>query len=222
MNKALIVIALGVVAFVGMAAFLSTRKQDNLNPMPTASSVASIAPLVREEQATNTPSAVLNTDLAYPIGDFKHRITKKFFGTYVTPNNSPVQPEKFTGYHTGADVEYTDIDTDVLVYAIADGTVLLARWASGYGGVIAIQHSINNQPVIAIYGHLNPNQLPKVGAKVVKGEQIGILGKGYSHETDGERKHLHLGLVKGMKFTLLGYVPNKSQLSAWIDPLTVF
>ncbi|MCE9643327.1 MAG: M23 family metallopeptidase [Candidatus Andersenbacteria bacterium] len=222
MNKALVVIALGVVAFVGMAAFLSTRKQDNSNPTPTASSVASVAPVVREEQATTTPSAVPNTALAYPIGDFKNRITKKFFGTYVTPNNSPVQPEKFTGYHTGVDVEYTDIDTDVPVYAISDGTVLLARWASGYGGVIAIQHKINGQPVIAIYGHVNPEQLPKVGQKVVKGQKIGILGKGYSHETDGERKHLHFGLVKGVKFTLLGYVPNKSQLSAWIDPMTVF
>lgn len=222
MNKALIVIALGVVAFVGMAAFLSIKKQDNSNPTPTASSIASVAPVVREEQVTTTPSAVPNTALAYPIGDFKHRITKKFFGTYVTPNNSPVQPEKFTGYHTGVDVEYTDIDTDVPVYAIADGTVLLARWASGYGGVIAIQHTINGQPVIAIYGHVNPSQLPKVGAKVTKGQQIGILGKGYSNETDGERKHLHFGLVKGTTVNLLGYVPNKSQLSAWIDPLTVF
>lgn len=222
MNKALIVIAIGVVAFVGMAAFLSTRKQDNPKPTPTASSTASVVPIERTEQAAATASPVPNNELAYPVGDFKNRITKKFFGTYVTPNNSPVQPEKFTGYHTGVDVEYSDVATDVPVYAIADGTVLLARWASGYGGVIAIQHKINGQSVIAIYGHVNPEQLPKVGQKVAKGQKIDILGKGYSHETDGERKHLHLGLVKGTTFTLLGYVQNKPQLSAWIDPMTVF
>ncbi|HSX25289.1 MAG TPA: hypothetical protein VLG69_04955, partial [Candidatus Andersenbacteria bacterium] len=76
--------------------------------------------------------------------------------------------------------------------------------------------------IIGIYGHINPSSLPKVGQKVTAGQQIGVLGKGFTSETDGERKHLHLGLVKGTTFTLLGYVPNKSQLSGWIDPLTVF
>ena len=87
--------------------------------------------------------------------------------------------------------------------------------------MIAIQHIINNQKVIGIYGHVNPSSLPKVSVKVIAGQQIGILGKGGSNETDGERKHLHFGLVKGTTVNLLGYVKNTSQLSAWIDPLTV-
>lgn len=220
MNKILIAIALCILVFVGMAAFLSTRKQNipvsNIStPLVVASSMPSQP--IPESQATPTPA----NGFVDPVANFKQRVTKKFFGTYVTPNNSPVQPEKFTGYHTGADAEYGDVIGDVPVYAIADGTVLVARWASGYGGVIAIQHRINNQSVIAVYGHVNPNQLPKVGVQVIKGQKIDILGQGFSHETDGERKHLHFGLVKGTTFTLLGYVASKSQLSTWIDPLTI-
>jgi hypothetical protein len=36
----------------------------------------------------------------------KAGLQKKPFGIYITPENSPVQPENFTGYHTGIDVEY--------------------------------------------------------------------------------------------------------------------
>ena len=212
MGKSLIVIAIGVLLFVGAAVFLSVRKQENSQlTIPTAAASVLVTPAAPE---------VMN-NLADPVKDFKQRVTKKFFGTYVTPNNSPVQPEKFTGYHAGADAEYGDVAGDVPVYAITDGTVLVARWASGYGGVIAIQHIINNQKVIGIYGHVNPSSLPKVSVKVIAGQQIGILGKGGSNETDGERKHLHFGLVKGTTVNLLGYVKNTSQLSAWIDPLTV-
>lgn len=220
MNRVLVVVILGILMFVGVAAFLSARKQGNPSPVPSTSvfSMPSISPQVSQGAA----AAASVKEFAEPVADFKQRVTKKFFSTYVTPKNSPVQPEKFTGYHTGADAEYGDIQGDVPVYAIADGTVLVARFASGYGGVIAIQHTINDQSVIAVYGHVNPNQLPKVGAKVLKGQKIDILGKGFSHETDGERKHLHFGLVKGSAVNFLGYVPNKSQLAAWIDPLTIF
>ena len=212
MGKSLIVIAIGVLLFVGAAVFLSVRKQENSQlTIPTAAASVLVTPA----------APVVMNNLADPVKDFKQRVTKKFFGTYVTPNNSPVQPEKFTGYHAGADAEYGDAAGDVPVYAITDGTVLVARWASGYGGVIAIQHIINNQKVIGIYGHVNPSSLPKVSVKVIAGQQIGILGKGGSNETDGERKHLHFGLVKGTTVNLLGYVKNTSQLSAWIDPLTV-
>ena len=38
------------------------------------------------------------------------RITKKPFGIFITTQNSPVQPERFSGYHTGVDVEYKDAE----------------------------------------------------------------------------------------------------------------
>jgi hypothetical protein len=48
---------------------------------------------------------------------------------------------------------------------------------------------------------------------------LGILGKGYSGETNGERKHLHLGFHKGNGINLLGYVNTQEQLiDGWLDP----
>src|SRR5438105_13240780 len=38
-----------------------------------------------------------------PLENAQTRVTKKFFGTKVSPGNSPVTPERFSGYHTGVD-----------------------------------------------------------------------------------------------------------------------
>jgi murein DD-endopeptidase MepM/ murein hydrolase activator NlpD len=159
---------------------------------------------------------------AEPVADFKPRITKKPFGIYITPQNSPVQPEKFTGYHTAVDVEYQDISANVPVYALSEGKIVLARTASGYGGILMLEFELNGNKHTAIYGHLRPSSLPKVEDKVVKGQQIGLLGTGYSVETDGERRHLHFGILSDNRLDLKGYVKNKSELSGWIDPLTLY
>jgi len=161
------------------------------------------------------------SQLQAPIKDFQKRITKKFFGTYITPQNSPVQPERFTGYHTGVDVEYQDVTDDVPVLAIADGIVKYSAWTSGYGGAVAISHIINGEAVLAIYGHLNPDSMIKKEEKVKGGQQIGILGQGYSQQTDGERKHLHFALHKGTTINLRGYVADQKSLEQWLDPLKI-
>ena len=81
--------------------------------------------------------------------------------------------------------------------------------------------TINGSPVTIIYGHLKLASInKKTGDTLSPGEQIGILGKGYSSETDGERKHLHLGIHRGTSVSILGYVQNKSELNNWIDAMT--
>lgn len=156
-----------------------------------------------------------------PAPDFINRVTKKFFGTYVEPGNSPVSPERFKGYHTGADGEYGDIKSDVPVSAIAAGQVVAAEYVSGYGGAVAVSSVINGEPRIVIYGHLDPGRLPSVGQQLKQGQQFGYLGVAYSHQTDGERRNLHLAVLAGDQLNWLGYVPDKSQLSGWLDPLVV-
>jgi murein DD-endopeptidase MepM/ murein hydrolase activator NlpD len=160
--------------------------------------------------------------LPSPIDNFKTRITKKFFGTFVTPQNSPIQPERFRGFHTGVDVEYGDVLTEVPVKAVASGQIIYSGFVSGYGGFVAEQISINNQPYIAIYGHLRPSSLINNNSKINAGDQIGVLGTAYSKETDGERRHLHFALLKGTKLDFRGYVQNQSELSLWVDPLGLY
>jgi len=161
----------------------------------------------------------------HPIDNFDTGITLKPFGIYIHPSSSPVQPERFSGYHTGADIEVPEElkDIDVPVYAIADGTVELARFASGYGGVIAIQHETESQSYIAVYGHIDLESVDiPVGDTVSAGQQIAVLGEGFTAETDGERKHLHFAIKLGSTVDLAGYVSDESNLSEWMDPEVFF
>lgn len=174
-------------------------------------------PVAPENIQESTPSALVE-----PVQDFKQRITKKPFGIHITPNNSPASPERFTGYHTGADAELGDVAGEVPVQAIADGKVLYSNLGSGYGGVMSVRHQIGTETITAIYGHLKPESMLAVGTQVTKGQQIGILGQGYSHETDGERKHLHFGIHKGAEVNLHGYVATKEELAGWEDPQKIF
>ncbi len=166
---------------------------------------------------------VTPTKVADSVGTIfsKSRITKKPFGIYVNPKNSPVEPERFTGYHTAVDFETTEAEQniDIPVPVLFDGKLVLKKSTSGYGGVVVVESAIEGQQVTIVYGHLKLSSVSiPVGQYVKKGETLGILGKGYSPETDGERKHLHLGIHIGPSINLLGYVQKQSDLSGWKDP----
>jgi len=157
-----------------------------------------------------------------PLDRANERVTKKKFGTYITPQNSPVQPERFSGYHTGVDIEYGDGNDEVVVMSIADGLVVRSGWVSGYGGALAIKYNIEDKDYIVIYGHLNPDTLTKNGAYIKMGETIGVLGQGYSQETDNERRHLHFAIYTGKDINVRGYVQSQEELKKWLDPVEFF
>ncbi|MEX0594493.1 MAG: M23 family metallopeptidase [Patescibacteria group bacterium] len=156
-----------------------------------------------------------------PLNQIDKRVAKKKFGTYVTPQNSPVSPEKFTGYHTGWDFEILvgEKDKDVAVVAFCDGKIVYKNSVSGYGGVLIQRCTIDKQVITVLYGHLRLSSIvKKIGDSLDHGSKIGLLGTGFTAETDGERKHLHFSLHRGTEINLKGYVSNKLQLIDWIDP----
>lgn len=193
-------------------------------PYKTQSIFLSSSPLLSSPYSSPTPLLLTTSPLTLvePVPDFIQRVTKKPFGLYVEPDNSPVQPERFTGYHTGADAEYADLDADVAVKSILAGTVRSARRSNGYGGIVVIEHAIDNKPHLAIYGHLDPARLIAANSVVSAGQAIGYLGQDKSDETDGERKHLHLAILPGTKLDLRGYVSNPDELANWLNPLSLF
>jgi len=169
---------------------------------------------------TTSPSATPQPIIALPLADALSRITKKPFGIYVSPQNSPVQPEHFTGYHTGTDFEIfpDELDKDVPVSAICTGKIEVKRTAQGYGGVLAQSCNLDNQPVTIVYGHLKLTSISQnVSDTLTAGENFALLGDAYSAQTGGERKHLHLGIKKGTVVDLRGYVQKESDLSGWLD-----
>ncbi|MEK9158259.1 MAG: M23 family metallopeptidase [Patescibacteria group bacterium] len=173
---------------------------------------------LNESYSLPVPSVTNTTDTSIFSSS---RVTKKLFGIYVTPKNSPVQPEKFTGYHTGIDFETTsgEANVDVHVPVLFDGKLVVKKSATGYGGVVVIESAIEGQLVTTVYGHLKLSSvITPVGQFVKKGDTLGILGKAYSNETGGERKHLHLAIHKGGSINIFGYVQTKSALNDWLDP----
>lgn len=183
------------------------------------SPATSTEPSTSQGPGTPTPTSSA-AQLVPPIANWQARVTKKPFGIYITPQNSPVQPEKFSGYHTGVDFETfsEEQNIDVPIYAICSGKLLVKEYASGYGGVAVQACKLNGDDVTIIYGHLRLASISAVkGQNLAAGEQIGMLGTGYSTETNGERKHLHLGIHKGTAINILGYVQNQAELSGWLD-----
>lgn len=59
------------------------------------------------------------------------------------------------------------------ILASADGIVLFAGKASGYGNLVVIGHADGTE---TRYGHMTGAQMPKVGARVAQGDQIGVMG----------------------------------------------
>jgi murein DD-endopeptidase MepM/ murein hydrolase activator NlpD len=192
----------------------------NDSPIEPALAAVGVQLLPLSGNATPLPNEL---GLAEPVAGFLDRITKKNFGIYITPDTSPVENDKFTGYHTGVDAEFTDTVIDIPVYAIADGTIVLAKWVNGYGGLIVIRHTINGAPIYALYGHLDEASFPAAGTTLVtRGDQIAVLGDDHSQETDGVRKHIHFAIYTGEKVDYRGYVPNQEDLANWMDPLDLY
>ncbi|MFC4769401.1 M23 family metallopeptidase [Effusibacillus consociatus] len=93
-------------------------------------------------------------------------------------------------FHTGIDVA---ADLGDPIHASADGVVLFAGSAQGFGNWIVIRHE---QGLMTIYGHMFRNGIQvKPGQTVRKGDLIGKVGSaGQSYGP-----HLHFAVATGMK-----------------------
>ncbi len=206
-----------VTIFIIFSAFLLSACSPTIPSLPVEPKEVP-AEAVHDVQAT---PAVEEKLIAEPIADALTRVTKKPFGLKVSPSDSPVDPERFSGYHTGVDFETfpEEQNAEVSVYAVCEGPVVLKRTVTGYGGVLIQRCILEGEEVTVLYGHLRLSSiLIELKETLVKGQRIGLLGKGYSSETDGERKHLHLSIHKGVSIVLLGYVQEPERLEEWIDP----
>jgi len=213
----LIIIVTGSVLVINLKTNKQNSTTNNLTSNPLENSTADTLPNKPTDTTTTPTTPVL---LSPPIDNWSKRVTKKPFGIYVSPGHSPVSPERFTGYHTGVDFEtFSDEQNkDITITAICSGPLLLKESASGYGGVVVQACQLNNQDITVIYGHLKLSSITEIkGQPFTAGETIGILGKAYSGETAGERKHLHLGIHKNTAIDIKGYVQTPEQLNDWLD-----
>lgn len=164
--------------------------------------------------------------LPWPLEKSDERKELLRFGMYVTPDptKNPISPpERFTGYHTGLDIEILpeEKDSTVPVKTICEGKILFTGTIEGYGGVVIQECNINNQLFSILYGHLKPSSISvSQNNEIIKpSSTIAELGDDRTEETGNTRKHLHLGIHKGNHIEFLGYVTDQQELSEFIDPL---
>lgn len=158
-----------------------------------------------------------------PLPETRRRATPLYFGLYVTPDSkdNPIHPpERFTGFHAATDFEVSEEELlqDVSVFAICEGDVVFSGRVEGYGGLLVQNCGIRGEEVTVLYGHVDPAELPKTGVTLSKGQEFAILGENRSAQTDGNRKHLHLGIHRGPQLSVLGYVQKEEDLESYMDP----
>ena len=207
--KTPIILIILIVISLGVLYYLKSHTKPPL--IPTAAEINEPAPSTIVENKNG---------LVAPLSEASSRVTKKPFGIFVKPGASPVNPERFTGYHTATDFEILpgESDLDVAVVAVCSGKILRKETAQGYGGMVVTSCTIGDQPVTVVYGHIRLSAVQEnIGDTLTQGKQFTVLGTGYSQETGSERKHLHLGIHKGASVDTRGYVSDQSQLSNWLD-----
>lgn len=92
-------------------------------------------------------------------------------------------------WHTGEDWYAIDGDTaGANVFAVAAGEVVYADY-SYPGRVVIVRHDVE---LFTMYGHLNPDSVPQVGATVIAGERIGTVLQQAAQRGPGMApSHLH-------------------------------
>lgn len=183
---------------------------------------SSLGGLEIDQAAESETSQLISNNKFYdPIINAKARITKKPFGIKVSPADSPVQPERFSGYHTGVDLEVNpdELNKDVQIKAFCSGKVREKKWANGYGGLLVQDCEIDDQKVTVVYGHLKLSSiLANPSDQLNVGDDVGLLADDRSKDSDNERKHLHLAIHKGPDVNIKGYIQDQKNLIYWIDP----
>jgi len=133
MKKALF--AFFVMTFAGVVFFLArnrppetgTSAPATITPqVPPRTTIDQTAPPAQDAAEDNRAS----DDFQPPLDRAAERVSKKPFGIFITPQNSPVQPEKFRGYHTGADFEIFSDELDANVPVTAECLFKIACWTT--------------------------------------------------------------------------------------------
>jgi murein DD-endopeptidase MepM/ murein hydrolase activator NlpD len=210
-NRKIIFLLCALLAIISFIYVLSILKLSNLN---------SNANQLQETTLNKQKQSSERSSLSVPMTDWQQRVTVRPFGIKISPKERP--NDRFFGYHSGADFEIFpgEENNQIDVRAICSGPLLQKNTALGYGGVAVQECMISGETMTIIYGHLKIQSISwQPGQEILAGEKIGILGKGASTETDGERKHLHLGIHKGEGLDIKGYVQSLEELRDWLDPV---
>lgn len=123
-----------------------------------------------------------------PMKEGDYEITSQF-GTRDSPGGVGSSDHK--GLDFGAPV-------GTAIQAPADGTVMAAGSAEGFGQWVVLDHEVDGSKYSTVYGHVTPSSIKvKKGDKVNKGDQIAGIG----NEGTSTGPHLHWEVWDGGRFS---------------------
>ena len=131
----------------------------------------------------------------YPIGNRERYTEAKDGDGWYSAQEFGEWNASFSKYHLGEDWNAEsggNTDCGLPVYAFANGTIVYAGIASGWGRVLIVRHTLpDGSQVESLYGHLG--SFAKTSGDVARGEQVGVIGDGSEGGTT-YLCHLHLEL----------------------------
>ncbi len=160
----------------------ATAAPDETSPTPSAADIPA---------AGTNPSVTGAPSLAAGIAPIRR--------TWPLPAGTFTVSDPFgarDGTHLGVDLAAADGTPE---FAVADGVVVSAGPASGFGNWIVIDSvDVNGRPFSAVYGHEWASGVQvRVGQRVRAGQQVGTVGS--AGESTGP--HLHFEIVPGGRLT---------------------
>ncbi len=144
----------------------------------------------------------------YPMANYTTQRTANIFGQYL----SPASGQRFSGYHTGDDIEVANVAADPPVFALTNATVVRKETVPGLGGVVILEFSEGGVIYHALYGNLDLGlEFPEVGEAVTAGQLLGYLGD--------DRQHLFFSIYPYTGAELFAsYTEADSDLTLWENP----
>ncbi|WP_443678186.1 peptidoglycan DD-metalloendopeptidase family protein [Nocardia pulmonis] len=179
------------------------------------------APGVNQPAALGNPAVTGTPSLAAGLAPIR-RTWPLAAGTFTISDHFGARG----GAHLGVDMAAAD---GTPIFSVADGVVVAAGAASGFGNWIVVDSiDVNGRPFSAVYGHeWDSGVLVRAGQVVRAGQQIGLVGS--AGESSGP--HLHFEIVPGGRFAggrqidplpWLDGAPTPSAAGAWpysVNPL---
>ncbi|RMI30617.1 peptidoglycan DD-metalloendopeptidase family protein [Nocardia stercoris] len=175
------------------AALSSTTATSSTAPVPVpieSQNPATSAPDTPATVAAPQPVAAITSGTP-PLGPIR-RTWPLAAGTFTISDVFGAR----NGTHLGVDLAGAD---GTPIYSVADGRVVAAGPAAGFGNWIVIDSiDVNGRPFSAVYGHEWPSGVRvHVGDQVKAGQQIGNIGS--AGQSTGP--HLHFEIVPGGRLT---------------------
>lgn len=127
------------------------------------------------------------SDIQYPMAEGTYTLTSPF-GYRIHPITGESK------LHSGIDMAGP---MGTPIYAAADGEVIAAGPASGFGNYVVIDHNINGQKYSTVYGHMTLGSIiVSEGDTVQMGDQIAGVGT----EGNSTGPHLHFEVWQGGRY----------------------